>query len=82
MPTFQTIVWTLSKQELKPFKALPKELFFKLDKVVHLIPQFHGFTIGEILSQENPHKPIPCGNRVLRETNVATFLSSLLMQKE
>jgi len=32
------MVWTLSKQELKPFKTLPKGLFLKLDKVVDFVP--------------------------------------------
>jgi len=61
------MVWTLSKQEFKPFKTLPKGLPLKLDKVVDLIPEFHYFTIWEILPQENPHQPISWGNGVCWE---------------
>jgi len=58
------MAWILRKQEVKSFKALQEGLFLKLDKVVDFNPWFHSFTIWEIFSQENPHKPISYENGI------------------
>jgi len=58
------MVWTLSKQMFKPFKAH----ILKLDKVVNLILQFYCFAIWEIFFKNilmNPsHEEIEFGKRL------------------